>query len=378
MPGYIQKVLHKYKHEAPTKPQNSPYRIAPKKYGIGAQDTIPPDETPPASAEEIKYVQGVVGSILFYARAVDMTFLVGLNTIATEQAAATGKTVQNAKDLLDYAATNPNAKIRYWASDMILQIHSDASYLSEPKAKSRASGHYFLGWLPVDGQPIKLNGAIFTLCTILKFVAASAAESELGALFLNIKEGRVLRLTVTEMGHPQPPTPIHCDNATAVGIANETVKKHRSRPMEMRYFYSCDQVKEGNFDVKWHPGLENLGDYTTKHHETRHHVNVRPIYLHMKESPRTLPRAMKPSDLRGCVGNKAGGYRTGRPLPIIPRSRPHDSSRRHPVTRMATKSETASNPDLAIGPERKAQHRTTSVHGKHELANHGGGLSSSH
>ena len=80
----------------------------------------------------------------------------------------------------------------------------------------------------------------------------------------------------------------------------------------------------------------------------------------------------------GDVGNKAGGYRTGRPLPIIPRSRPHDSSRRHPVTRMATQSETASNPDLAIGPERKAQHRTTSVHGKHELANHGGGLSSSH
>ncbi len=75
---------------------------------------------------------------------------------------------------------------------MILQIHSDASYLSEPKSKSRASGHYFLGWLPVDGQPIKLNGAIFTLCTILKFVAASAAESELGALFLNIKEGRIL------------------------------------------------------------------------------------------------------------------------------------------------------------------------------------------
>eukprot|EP00978_Attheya_sp_CCMP212_P023735 scaffold73240_cov61-Attheya_sp.AAC.3 len=98
----------------------------------------------------------------------------------------------------------------------------------------------------------------------------------------------------------------------------------------MRYFYFCDQAKEGNFNVKWHPGLENLGHNTTKHHETKHHVNVRPIYLHMKESPRTLPRAMKPSDLRGCVGNKAGGYRTGRPLPIIPRSRPHNSSRSNP------------------------------------------------
>eukprot|EP00978_Attheya_sp_CCMP212_P010663 scaffold25948_cov32-Attheya_sp.AAC.1 len=91
MPGYIKKVLQKYKHEAPTRPQNSPYHIQPKKYGIGAQDTIPTDETPSATSEEIKYVQGVVGSILFYARAIDMTFLVGLNTIATEQAAATQK-----------------------------------------------------------------------------------------------------------------------------------------------------------------------------------------------------------------------------------------------------------------------------------------------
>eukprot|EP00978_Attheya_sp_CCMP212_P040216 scaffold217302_cov31-Attheya_sp.AAC.1 len=99
MPGYIKKVLHKYKHEAPTKPRNSPYHIAPPpQNGVGAQDTIPPDQTPPASNEEIKYVQGVVGSILFYARAIDMTFLIGLNTIATEQAAATGKTLQNAKD----------------------------------------------------------------------------------------------------------------------------------------------------------------------------------------------------------------------------------------------------------------------------------------
>ena len=72
------------------------------------------------------------------------------------------------------------------------------------------------------------------MCTVLKFVASSAAEAELGALFLNIKEGQVLRLTLEEMGHPQPPTPIHCKNATAVGIANKTVKKHRSRPMEMR------------------------------------------------------------------------------------------------------------------------------------------------
>ena len=98
--------------------------------------------------------------------------------------------------LIDYLQTHPNATIRYVASEMILNIHSDASYLSEPNAKSRASGHFFLGSKPVDGQPIFLNGAIHTLCTILKFVASSAAESELGALFLCAKKGETLCLTL--------------------------------------------------------------------------------------------------------------------------------------------------------------------------------------
>ena len=164
-------------------------------------------------------------------------FLVGLNSIAMQQTSATDSTLQRTEDLLDYAATHPNAKVRYRASDMVLQIHTDASYLSEPKARSRAAGHYFLGWLPHNNQPIRLNGAIHTMFTVLNCVASSAAEAELGALFLNIKEGRVLRLTLAEMRHPQPPTPIHCDNATAVGIVNETIKKHRLRLMEMRYFY---------------------------------------------------------------------------------------------------------------------------------------------
>ena len=121
---------------------------------------------------------------------------------------------------------------------MILNIHSDASYLSETQARSRVAGQFFLGSTPVKGQSIVLNGAIFILCGILKFVVASAAEAELGALFLNCKEGKIIRLILEEMGHIQPPTPVHCDNVTAAGIANDTVKKQRSRSMEMRFFGS--------------------------------------------------------------------------------------------------------------------------------------------
>ena len=108
---------------------------------------------------------------------------------------------------------------------MILNIHSDASYLSEPEAESCIAGHYFLGDVPNDNQPIMLNGAIYVFCGILKFVVASAAEAELGALFLNCKEGKILRLVLQELGHQQPATPVHCDNATAAGIANDTIKK---------------------------------------------------------------------------------------------------------------------------------------------------------
>jgi len=141
--------------------------------------------------------------------------------------------MEKAKQLLDYLATHPDATIRYRASDMIMNVHLDASYLSESEARSRACGHFFMGWSPKDGDPIRLNGAFFTLCAILRFVVASAAEAELGALFLNCKEGMIFCMTLEELGHPQPKTPVHCDNATAVGIANNTVKRQRSRSMEM-------------------------------------------------------------------------------------------------------------------------------------------------
>ena len=165
------------------------------------------------------------------------------------------------------------------------------------------------------GKPIQLNGNILVVSSVLRFVVSSAAEAELGALFHNGKEAKILRLTLQELGHPQHPTPIHCDNKTATGIANDTVKKHRSRSMEMRFFWITDQVKQIFFDVQWHPGKENLGDYLSKHFDGKHHLEVRPWYLHGPDSPRWLPRASTPSALRGCAGSLDNGYIRSAPLP---------------------------------------------------------------
>ena len=190
-----------------------------------------------------------------------------LSKITSEQSEATKIKITNTKQLLDYLATHPNATMRFYASSMIMNIHSDESYLSTKGTIRHASGHFLMGSFPKDDRPIFLNGAFYSICAILKFVASSAAEAELDTFFMNMKAGKIFRVTLKELRHPQPPTSIHCDNITTAGIANNTVKKHQLRSTEMKYFWACDQVKIGEFAVFWHPGQDKLGYYTSKHHD---------------------------------------------------------------------------------------------------------------
>jgi hypothetical protein len=219
--------------------------------------------------------------------------------------------------LLDYLATHANATIWFYKSDMVMNIHSDASYLSESNARSWACGHFFMGSIPVQGQPIPLNGAFYTNSVILKFVVASAAEAELGTLFHNCQDEIIFRQTLADMGHPQPKTPVHCDNATAVGIGNNTVKKQCSGSMEMRYFWVADKLAQDMYTISWHPGQENLADYQRKYHIGSHHLAVCPWYLHQHDSPQYLPRALHPSALKGCVGTLENGYLRKVSLPRV-------------------------------------------------------------
>ena len=87
------------------------------------------------------------------------------------------KTKDMSIQLLDYLASNPDAKVRFHASNMMMNIHLDTSYLSESGARSQACGHFFMGWMPKNGEPIKLNGAFYTSSAIMRFVVASAAEA---------------------------------------------------------------------------------------------------------------------------------------------------------------------------------------------------------
>jgi hypothetical protein len=289
MPGYVSNVLSKFQHDSPKHPQHTPSQYVKPVYGAKIQYATK-DETPLLTAQQCLTIQKVTGSILYYARAVYPTVLMPLNNIATEQTKATEKTQAATNQMLDYLATHPDASIRYHASDMILHIHSDASYLSVSNARSRLGGLFFLG--NKSPEQDTLNGSILNVAAVIKNVVASSAESEVGACFHNAQSGAPLRVTLTELGHTQHPTPLRTDNSTAYGIVNETIKQKRSKAMDMRYHCLTDRVRQKQFDVYWRPGRENLGDYHTKHHSAQHHKDMRHLIIHEANSLQVL---------RGCA-----------------------------------------------------------------------------
>jgi hypothetical protein len=126
--------------------------------------------------------------------------------------------------LLDYCATLPTAILQYVASDMQLRVHSDTSYLNEPKARSHIGGHLYM-----TNKPLKLdlihNGAILNPTGVLKVVVSSAAEAEVSELFVNGKEIIPICTTLEELGHKQDPIGICTDNTTAFSIVNSSVRQ---------------------------------------------------------------------------------------------------------------------------------------------------------
>jgi Reverse transcriptase (RNA-dependent DNA polymerase) len=281
MPGYTEKALLRFTHPTPAKPQHSPHEWTPPDYGAKVQYADPEDQSIPLDGKGIKRLQEVIGTFLYSARAVDNTMLVALSTLASAQTKGTEQTMNALVQLLDYAATHPDAAIRFYKSDMVLYVHSDASYLSESNGRSRVGGYFYLGNHDEPTNNPKPNAPIHIESRILKNIMAAASEAEIGGLFHNGQETVYFRQILAEIGRPQTkPTPIITDNSTADGFANKRTKVKRSKAMDMRFFWIQDREQQDQFVVKWSSGEGNHADYYTKHHPTSHHIKVRPIYLY--------------------------------------------------------------------------------------------------
>ena len=182
MLSYVQDALKSFHHKYPGMPQDQPHPHVKPTYGAKVHYAAGKDKSPAVSPAKKKFIQEVTGTFLYYARAIEATMIPALGSIATQHVSPTENTMKKAKHFLDYAASHPDAIIAYQASGMVLAVHSDASYLSESKARSRAGGHFFMS--NDDAIPSN-NGAILNVSQIIKAVMSSDAEAELGALFIS-------------------------------------------------------------------------------------------------------------------------------------------------------------------------------------------------
>jgi hypothetical protein len=155
MPGYIKSALHKYQHAAPARPEHAPHTWNPPIYGAKTQFVNDKKSSPVLSDKDVNKLQQLTGTLLYYARAVDPTLIMPISVLASEQSKATEVTANKVIKLLNYCNMHPETKIRYHASDMMLHIHSDASYLSENEAKSRTWGFFYMGSDTKTGKNIQ-------------------------------------------------------------------------------------------------------------------------------------------------------------------------------------------------------------------------------
>ena len=251
---------------------HSPYKHISIKYGQTLQESFI-DSSDHLTPLDIKNIQDIVGKHLYYGSAVDPTLAVAFSVIASQQAKGTGSLKQACQQLLDYVATHPHIAVQFLASDMVLAIHTDASYLSEPNAKSCTAMHFYLtNW----DNPDLNNWAILTLSSIIKHVMALASEAKLTALFYGCKHGTSLSIALEEMGYCQPLPLITTDNSTTTSLTSDTTKSKAFKFMDMRWHWlKCQQAQQHFCKC----GADNHAGYHFKHHLGMYHQSARHHYV---------------------------------------------------------------------------------------------------
>jgi hypothetical protein len=250
MPNYVKKSLKQFQHIA-GKLQHALYPSVPIQYGAKKQYTTQELHAPLLDDKAKRFIQQVCGKFLFLGRAVDSTLLCPISAIESQSSKPTEDMIRQTLQLLNYLATQKDAVLSYHPSDMVLAVHSNASYLSKPKAHSRAGGHFFLS---NDTTIPQNNGAVLNIAHIIKNVMSSATEAELAGLYIMACKAVYIRIILEELGHNQPPTPIQTDNAMADAVINGKVQPKQTKAMDMRFHWLRDRKCQQQFRIYWRSG----------------------------------------------------------------------------------------------------------------------------
>jgi hypothetical protein len=213
-PGCINSLLFRLRPDG-IKSASSPSTYVPSHYGSSA----PPSHlrfVPPATPTQKKELQVAIGYLLYYGRCVDGRVLPATCALASAQTTATQRTTMAELDrLLGFVAAHRDGRKVFRPSDMTLDVFSDASYLSRPKAGNVAGSFHHLSRRRDRGfvnAPISVHSTGYPL-----YARRCRSQSIVGPS--GRPKSRLERQVLEDLGYPQPPTVIHCDNEVAVGLA---------------------------------------------------------------------------------------------------------------------------------------------------------------
>jgi hypothetical protein len=172
------------------------------------------------------------------------------------------------------------------ASDMLLRVLSDASFLSRPKAGSVAGG---LSYLELTDNDDWVKPPISCHSTRIPVVCSFVAEAEYAGLYAAACIATEERKILANMGHPQPATPLFCDNEMAIGIAADTVSQRMSKATDMRLHWIRDRVRQGHFRVLFIRDLDadDLIEDVDKTFDTNELKSVMELAMRMAEIVRS-------------------------------------------------------------------------------------------
>ena len=154
MPGYLRSELHSFQHKKTNRSKDSPYPWTQSIYGKNNQMLNEKKTAEELDKKNQEWLQKIVGKFLYYARVVDPTNLVALNSLAAVQKKSTIETAKQITQFLYYSTSHPDVLTEYRRSGMILHIYSDESYISEPEAHIRAEGYFSLSPKSINNTQI--------------------------------------------------------------------------------------------------------------------------------------------------------------------------------------------------------------------------------
>jgi len=136
-----------------------------------------------------------------------------------------------------------------------LICYCDAAHGNDLRNRRSTTGYAF----------ILSGGAVSYRSTTQSITATSSTEAEFLAAVTAAKHARYLRAILKELGFAQSePTPIYCDNESAIKMINARVPTERSRHIDIQHFAIQDWKDEGDIVMRHIPGILNPSDDMTK------------------------------------------------------------------------------------------------------------------